>query len=240
MSGRFAHVAIASLFLTTGLAAQNPSVPPVPQIIVNATGEVRVSPDKATINIGVESRAATAAAAAAQNSQKQRAVIEAIKARGVPAEQISTSNFSVIPETRYDREGQAAPRILSYRVVNSVTVELKRMDQVGPVLDASLAAGANQINSMNFGVKNADSARRAALGAAVTKARLDAETIARAAGGTLGTLLEVTAMDYGSPRPMYARAEMSAQAADKSVPIEPGLEIITAGVNVRWQFVPGR
>jgi uncharacterized protein YggE len=240
MLRRFVHATIATLSISTGLVAQNPTVPPVPQIVVNATGEVRVSPDKATINIGVESRATTAAAAAAQNSQKQRAVIEAIKARGVPAEQISTSNFSVIPETRYDREGQAAPRVLSYRVVNSVTVELRRMDQVGPVLDASLAAGANQINSMSFGVQNADSARRAALGAAVTKARLDAETIARAAGGTLGTLLEVTAMDFGTPRPMYMRAEMSAQAADKSVPVEPGQETITAGVNVRWQFVPGR
>ena len=240
MLRRFVHATIASLSLSAGLAAQNPSVPPVPQIIVNATGEVRVTPDRATINVGVESRATTAAAAAAQNSQKQRAVIEAIKARGVAAEQITTSNFSVIPETRYDREGQAAPKVMSYRVVNSVLVELKRVDQVGPVIDASLAAGANQINSMAFGVQNADSARRAALSLAVTKARLDAETIARAAGGSLGTLLEVTAMDYGTPRPMYMRAEMSAQAADKSVPVEPGQEVITAGVNVRWQFLPGR
>jgi uncharacterized protein YggE len=237
---RFVHAAIASLSLSAGLAAQNPSVPPVPQIVVSATGEVRVTPDRATINIGVESRATTAAAAAAQNSQKQRAVIEAIKARGVLAEQITTSNFSVIPETRYDREGQAAPKVMSYRVVNSVLVELRRVDQVGPVIDASLAAGANQINSMAFGVQNADSARRSALSAAVTKARLDAEAIARAAGGSLGTLLEVTAMDYGTPRPMYMRAEMSAQAADKSVPVEPGQEVITAGVNVRWQFLPGR
>ena len=240
MLRHFIHTTVAFLSLSTSLAAQSPTVPPVPQIVVSATGEVRVTPDRATINIGVESRAATAAAAAAQNSQKQRAVIEAIKARGVPAEQISTSNFSVIPETRYDREGQAAPRVLSYRVVNSVMVELKRVDQVGPVLDAALAAGANQINSMAFGVQNADSARRAALAAAVTKARLDAETIARAAGGTLGTLLEVTAMDFGTPRPMYMRSEMAAQAADKSVPVEPGQELITAGVNARWQFLPGR
>lgn len=240
MLRRVLRASIASLSLSSGLAAQSQPAPPVPQIIVNATGEVRVTPDRATINIGVESRATTAAAAAAQNSQKQRAVIEAIKARGIPAEQITTSNFSVIPETRYDREGQAAPKVMSYRVVNSVLVELKRVDQVGPVIDASLAAGANQINSMAFGVQNADSARRAALGAAVTKARLDAETIARAAGGTLGTLLEVTAVDFGSPRPMYMRAEMSAQAADKSVPVEPGQELITAGVNARWQFVPGR
>ena len=240
MLSRTVHVIVASLTLSSSLAAQELTRPPVPQIVVSASGEVRVSPDRATIQIGVHSRASTAAAAAAQNSQKQRAVIEAIKARGVPAEQISTSNFAVIPETIYDRQGQGAPRTPSYQVTNTVTVELKRMDQVGPVIDASLSAGANQINSLSFSVQNADSARRAALGVAVSKARADAETIARAAGGTLGTLLEVTAMDVGMPRPMYMRAEMSAQVADKSVPVEPGLETISASVNARWQFIPGR
>ena len=234
------HATIASLVFASTAATQMQAAPPIPQIVVSATGEVKVSPDRATISIGVQARAATAAAASAQNSQKQRAVIDAIKARGVPAEQISTSGFSVIPETRYDREGQQAPRTTSYLVVNTVTVELKRIDQVGPVIDASLAAGANQINSLGFGVQSADSARRSALSAAIAKAKADAEVIARAAGGSLGTMLEVTVMDFGTPRPMYMRSEMAAQVADKSVPVEPGMETISAGVNVRWQFVPGR
>lgn len=232
----------AALFLSLGsaIAAQEPTRPQVPQIVVSATGEVRVAPDRAMISIGVQSRAATAAAASAQNSQKQRAVIEAIKARGVPAEQISTSSFNVIPETRYDREGQQAPRTTSYLVMNTVNVDLKRVDQVGPVIDASLAAGANQINSLSFGVQNADSARRAALASAMAKARADAEVMARAAGGTLGPLIEATATDMGGPqpRPMFFRAE-AAMAADKSVPVEPGQETISAGVSARWQFVSG-
>jgi uncharacterized protein YggE len=238
MFRRFLSAAVAAVSVTSAATAQVPTVPQPPQIVVSATGEVRVSPDRATISIGVQSRAASAAAAAAQNSQKQRAVIEAIKARGVPAEQITTSNFNVIPETRYDREGQAAPRTTSYLVVNTVTVDLKRVDQAGPVIDASLAAGANQINSLSFGVQNADSARRAALSIAMAKARADAEAIARAAGGSLGTLIEATAMDVGVPRPVYLRAE-AAMAQDKSVPVEPGQEAITAGINARWQFLPG-
>lgn len=239
MLSRIVSATVASLILASTLPAQAPAVPPVPQIVVNATSEVKVSPDRATISIGVQSRAATAAAASAQNSTKQRAVIDAIKAKGVPAEQITTSGFSVIPETRYDREGQQAPRTTSYLVVNTVTVELKRIDQVGPVIDASLAAGANQINSLGFGVQSADSARRSALSAAMAKARADAEVIARAAGGSLGNLLEATIIDYGTPRPMFMRSEMAAQVADKSVPVEPGMETISAGVSVRWQFVPG-
>jgi uncharacterized protein YggE len=221
------------------VSAQEQTRPITPQIVTSAQGEVRVAPDRASIVIGVQTRAATAADAAAQNSRKQRAVIDAIKARGVPAEQIGTSNFNVIPETRYDSQGQA-PRITSYLVTNSVTVELKRIDLVGPVIDAALANGANQITSLSFGIIAADSARRAALSAAVGKAKADAEVMARAAGGSLGTLIELVAGEtyMPPPRPMMAMARMDA-AQSPGVPVEPGQEVVRAGVTARWQFVSG-
>lgn len=218
--------------------SQEPSRPLVPQIVTSAHGEVRVAPDKATIQISVQTRAATAAAAASQNSQKQRAVIEAIKGRGIPAQQIATSSFSVIPETRYDREGQAAPRTTSYLVMNTITVEVRRIDLVGPVIDAALAAGANQINSLDFGIINADSARRAALAVAVAKSRADAETMARAAGGSLGSLIEMSARDVFSPGPPQPFALRGAEmAADTRVPVEPGQESVRATVTARWHFL---
>ena len=230
---------IGSLLLGGGLYAQEPSRPPVPQIVTSATAEVRVSPDKATVSIGVQSRASTAAAAATQNAQKQRAVIDAIKAKGVPAEQISTTSFNVVPETIYDREGRAAPRTTSYLVMNTVNVDLKRIDLVGPVIDAALVAGANQINSLQFGLQSADSARRAALSQAVIKARADADAIARAAGGSLGTLIEVQASDFqqGPPIPFAARGRIAA-TAEMQTPVEPGLETVRASITARWQF-PG-
>lgn len=227
------------LFASSKLAAQEGflSRPPVPQIITSAQGEVRVSPDRATIMIGVQTRAATAADAAAQNSRKQRAIIEAIRARGIAPEQIGTSSFNVIPETRYDREGQAEPKTTSYLVSNVVSVDVRRIDLVGPVIDAALAAGANEINSLTFGVTAVDSLRRVALAAAVAKARADADAMARAAGGSLGNLLELTAADVympPSPRPMMAMAKAVGQ---ESVPVEPGEETVRASVTARWQFV---
>src|SRR5688572_29884247 len=221
-------------------SAQDVSRPTIPQIVTTASGEVRVTPDRASIQIGVQSRAATAAAAATQNATKQRAIIDAIKARGVPAEQISTSNFNVIPETRYDREGQAAPRTTSYLVVNSISVELKRIDLVGPVIDAAIAAGANQINSLNFGIQSADSARRAALAIAVAKSRADAEVMARAAGGSLGSLIEMQASESYMPGPPVPYAAQRMAVAEASVPVEPGQETVRASVTARWTFVPNR
>ena len=234
-------LALAPVIGASGsIGAQEGPRPVVPQIVTSAQGEVRVSPDKATISIGVQSRAATAAAAAAQNSQKQRAVIDAIKAKGVPTEQITTANFNVIPETRYDREGQAAPRTTSYLVINSITVELKRIDQVGAIIDASLAAGANQINSLGFGLQSADSARRAALAQAVSKSRADAEVMARAAGGTLGSLIELTSAETHVPGPPIPYAMARTAAAEQSVPIEPGQETVRVSVTARWQYLSSR
>lgn len=242
MKSALSWTAALALVLSPGaMALSQESVrPTVPQIVTSAHGEVRVPPDRARISIGVQTRAVTAADAAVQNSRKQRAVIDAIKARGVPAEQISTSNFNVIPETRYDREGQAAPRTTSYLVINTITVELRRIDLVGPVIDASLAAGANQINSLSFGIIAADSARRAALAIAVARSRADAEMVARAAGGSLGPLIEIIAMDAyspGPPRPYMAMTRELSQSP--SVPVEPGQESVTANVNARWQFIQG-
>lgn len=229
------------LFLvgSSGLAQGQDQRPITPQIVTSGQGEVRVTPDRATISLGVQTRATTAADAAAQNSRKQRAIIDAIRAKGVPAEQIATSSFNVIPETRYDREGQAIPRTLSYLVSNVVTVDVRRIDLVGPVIDAALGAGANQINSLSFGLVSADSARRAALASAVAQSRADAETMARAAGGSLGPLIELTSTQYFAPppRPMDMAMRGVAQGEVANVPIEAGQELVRATVTARWQFV---
>lgn len=229
------HLAVVAVVAGTSLSAQQ-GVQAPPQIVTSAQGEVRMSPDRASISIGVESRSAAASDAAAQNSRKQRAVIEAVKATGVPVEQIGTSSYNIVPETQYDREGGGAPRTTSYLVSNVVNVELRKVDQVGPVIDAALSAGANQINALSFGVVAADSARRVALTEAVSRARADAEAMARAAGGALGPLIELTATDsyFPPPRPMIA---MRAVAAEETAPIEAGQEVIRASVTARWQFV---
>ena len=236
-----AQLAISSVLIAlaaSSAVAQAPMhPPPVPQIVTSASADVRVTPNRASISIGVQSRAATAAQASAENSRKQRAVIDAIRAKGVPAEQIGTSGFNVIPETRYDREGQQAPRTISYLVSNMVNVELTRIDLVGPVIDAALGAGANQIHGLSFSVAAADSARRVALANAVAKARAEAEVMARAAGGSLGELIELVSGEtfMPPPRPM-AVMRMEAAQAD-AVPIEPGQETVRAQVSARWRFV---
>jgi uncharacterized protein YggE len=233
---------MATVALCTSLpafvAAQAHETPPPPQIVTSAQGEVRVTPDRATVTVGVQTRAATAADASAENARKQRAVIDAIRAKGVPASQIQTSGYNVVPETRYDREGQEAPRTTSYLVMNNVTVQLQRVDLVGPVIDAALGAGANQIQSLSFSIASADSARRAAIAIAVARAKADADAAARAAGGSLGQLLELNIGAQFTPPPMpVMRMDMAAARSAEATPIEVGEEEVRVMVTGRWRFI---
>jgi uncharacterized protein YggE len=210
-----------------------------PQISVSGVGETRVTPDRAIINIGVFSRATTAAAAARENARKQQAIVDTLRAIGIPREQISTTQFNVSPEMRHIPQS-GRNEITGYAVNNTVRVEVRQLDQVAIAIDAALAKGANQINSLDFFVSNADEPRRRALAQAIERARLDAETMARAAGGSLGTLLELSTT-YAIPvmRREMAMATASRVQADVATPIEPGEETVRAVVSARWQFVPG-
>lgn len=207
--------------------------PPPPQVVTTGRGEVRAAPDRATILFAVETRGATAAASGAENARLQRAVLDTLRRLGLTDEQLSTLGYQVHPE--YLHEERKSPRITGYIARNSVRVEARRLDMLGRYIDGALAAGANQISSLVFGSTKADELRREALAAAVTRARADAEAMARAAGGSLGSLLEITS-GFEYPRPMeQATMRMAADAAE--TPILAGDQMVTATVTARWAFV---
>src|SRR5260370_26491478 len=106
---------------------------------------------------------------------------------------------------RYDPTGAAA-KVTGSVVSNAVRVELKGRDQVGTIIDAALAKGANQIAGIQFSVSNVAEVRRLALADALRNARADADALAKAAGGTLGALIEMSSSSptYG---PMMAQAQ---------------------------------
>lgn len=213
---------------------------PPPAIITSAIGEARVTPDRAVLEVGVQTRAATAAAAAAENARRQREIIDTLKSLGIPSELISTSNFSVYPEMRQDPRSQQQPTIVGYNVNNTVRVEIRNIEKVGPIIDAVIFRGANVINSLSFYASNTDEPRRKAMAEAVARARLDAETLARAAGGTLGQLLDLSSVGFNEgPRPMAFAGVMRQSADVAPTPISPGEQQLQVSVVGRWQFVSG-
>ena len=150
-------------------------------ITVTGSGEDEVTPDRARVSLGVVTRAATAAEAAQQNARAQQAVLAAVRGQGVSAEQISTNGYNVAPVTEYNQQTQRQ-RVTGYEVQNTVVVELRRIDQIGPVLDAVLAKGANTVSSLELYSSLAEDSRRRALAKAVEAARTDAAAMGRGRG----------------------------------------------------------
>jgi len=213
-------------------------VEPVPQISVSAHGEIRVTPDRATLSVTVETRRPLAAQASQDNARIQRAVFDTLKTLGIGGDQISTTDYSVLPEQRYDQQRQRS-EVVGYIVRNTIRVRVLRLEQLGLIIDASLAKGSNVVSSLDLFAANTDQARRQALAEAVEKARADADIIAKAAGGTIGGLLEIVSEEYGSSPPIPVRMLMAkSDAAQAETPIGIGSQLLQARVSTRWRFVP--
>ncbi|HEX6316512.1 MAG TPA: SIMPL domain-containing protein [Gemmatimonadaceae bacterium] len=205
--------------------------------IISATGEGRreVAPDKATIVLGVETRAKTPAAAASANAERMTAIRAALIRAGVAERDIATARYSLGLEftgrTQMDTQ---------YVAANLVTVTTRQLDQVGRIIDTGLGAGANNINSLHYDLTDRSPVQAQALGDAVQNARRQAEVMAEAAGGRLGELVELTTSP-GEYRPFFAGdMAMRVQASAAPTPVSPGAVTVVASVSGRWRFIPGR
>ena len=235
---------LAALLLTLATLSVVPTIAhsqavqsnPPPQIVVSANGEVKITPDRANIQLGVETQAKTASAASAENNRKQTAVLGAIKALGISASAITTSSFSVTPVQRWDDKDKKTV-IDGYQVSNLVEVVVSKIEQAGGVIDAALANGANRVASLTFELADPSKAREQAITNAVTQARREASVAAVAAGGTAGALLELTVNSFEQPRPMQVFAMMKTAGGGASqTPVSEGTLTVQVSVTTRWIF----
>jgi uncharacterized protein YggE len=220
--------------LTAQQPAINTATSQVPQISIATHEEVRVTPDRATIQISVQTKAPTAAAAANENASKQAAVIKSLRTLGLEDDQISTINYNIYPEQQY--EPNKEPIVVGYNVTNTLSVEVRKLSQIGSIIDATVSKGANMVTSLQFFASNTEEARRTAISSAVQKARLDAQAAARAASGTIGELLEIIIGPYSAPPPRPMMRVTTAMADQAQTPINPGEQTLSVDINTRWQF----
>lgn len=204
--------------------------PGMSRLTVTGQGEARVAPDLATIQLGVTTQAASAAEAMRQNSAQQTAVIEALAGAGIEQADVQTSGLNLNPLMDY-AEGRA-PMVTGYQASNMVSVRVRDVARLGEVLDAIVAAGANEINGISFIRDDAGASEDEARRAAVADARHKAEVLAEAAGLTLGPVLmlrDTPAMEGPRPMMMETRA-----ASDAKVPIAPGEVALNAMVEMQF------
>jgi uncharacterized protein len=221
-----AGVAAVVAFAGVGRPDRATGDTPVPQavrsITVSGNGSVSATPNQAVFTFGVSTQRKTAVQALADDSAQMQKLIDALKAAGIPSASLQTSSVSLSPLT--SSQGNT---IVGYTASNSVTATIANLGRAGAIVDAAVAAGANQVDGPNLTVSDQAALYQEALTAAVADARVKAQTLAAASGLHVGAVSSVAENSESTPITFSA-----AKAPSPSTPIVVGTQQITASVTV--------
>ena len=205
-------------------------------ISVNGEGKVSGKPDIANLSLGVLAEAGTVQEARDQAAASLDAMIKSLKANGVEEKDIQTQQLSIQPQYDYNNGNQ---KLRGFQVTNIVSVKLRDINKTGKVVDDAVTAGGNNttIQNLVFTIDNPTELQKQAREAAVADARARAETLAKAAGVSLGDARSISETSY-SPVPYYAGAgaELSARDAAPDTPIQAGELDVIINVSVTWNI----
>lgn len=230
VTGAMPAVAAAQVPVPTAMVVPDGTV-----LDVTATGRTTRTPDVATVRAGVVTQDATAATALSQNAQRMAAVIKALKAAGIADRDIATSNVGLSPQYRY--ADNQPPVITGYQASNTVSVTFRDVRKAGPVLDALVRSGANQVEGPAMSLADPDAALDEARTDAVARARARATLYARAAGMNVARIVSIEEAgenDGERPQPPVMMRVSAMAQRDSSTVVMAGETDVTATVRVRF------
>ena len=201
---------------------------------ISAFGEVKAAPDKATITLGVQTSAPTAAQAMSDNAARMTAVVAALRKQGLADRDIQTSNLNL--SAQYDYEQNKPPRLTGYQASNDVTIAVNDIKRLGPTIDAVTAAGVNQINGVGFGLKDAQAAEDQARLKAVQALQAKAQLYAGATGYRIGRLVNLSEGGGAQPMPFAPKMVTVTAVRAASTPVEAGELTVRADVSGLYEL----
>jgi len=206
-------------------------------IWVNGQGKVSVTPDVASLRLGIEAEEATVAEAQEQAAEAMDKIMIALTEKGVAESDIKTQYFNIYRVTKWDRDTEEEI-VTGYRVTNMVTAKVRDIDTIGAVIDAVAVAGEDltRVDSISFSVDDPSEYYAEARAEAMAEAKEKAEQLAELADVTLGKPIYIS--EGGIPTPIYDRyagiAFEEAMGASSAIetPISPGEIEISLSVQV--------
>ena len=193
-------------------------------ITASGLGSVTTVPDRAHFSFGVQAHSRTASQALEAADAQLGRVVAALRSAGIAQADIQTEQISLSPRTSED-----GVQIVGYMAVSSVSVRVRNLDRAGPVVDAAVGAGANQVYGPSLTRSDQEAVYRSALKAAYADARAKAQALAEAAGVTLAAMTSTVEGGASAPMPLAA-----GRAEDAKATIEPGTQEIQASVSVTF------
>jgi uncharacterized protein YggE len=228
-------IAVVALLASSGFAAAAPTgTQPPPSITVSGTGKVVYVPDVGYVHVGVSSNGWTAAEAWKKNEEIVKKIVAHLKALGIEEKDLKTSNIHVEPRYEYKKDEQ--PKFLGYTVSYDLSVTVRKLDQMGDVLDGAVEAGANRNLAISFGCSKLDELVDEARAKAVAEARKKANLYVTGAGARLGNVLGISDTPYNQYYRQYPVDAMMLKEAKASLPVMAGEQELTINITVTWEI----
>ena len=206
---------------------------PTHGITVQGTAIISLKPDMASLYLGVDAQATTATQAQSNASKAMAAVIAAVKKQGVADADVATQGINLNPT--YDPTINGTSHVNGYQASQSLSVKVRDLDKLGPVIDAGVAAGATSVGGISFSLADPTAATDQARQMAVADAHKRAQSLATAAGVTLGAPISVTEESATQP-PVYYAAGAAADKASAATPVQVGTTDVTVTVDVVYSI----
>ena len=189
-------------------------------ISVTAQGEATVAPDLALVSFAVSGTGKDLAPAREDVIRRSSSVLARLRELGIADPDLNAPDVSIHPEYDY-RRGQ---RLIGYRVVRQMSARIRDLDALGGVLDALVAAGANEVGGAQMTAADPSTAEQQALAAAVAAARTKAEALAEAAAITLRDVVRIEEEPGPGmgPMPRFKAMGGIAESADAAIEVAPG------------------
>ena len=243
-----AVVALGSAMLATAQTAPS-------GITVTGQGSASLPPDEAIVSGQVQSSAATADAALAQNAQAAQAVVAAARTLVDGQGTVQTTNINVYPQYSQPQPYYPGapgtpvptvgpPQIVSYQATTGIQVTTTNLDGLGALVQGLVNAGLNQLGGVQFTLQNSEPLRVQALQAAVDDAKAQAQAAADRLGVMLGPVVNVQ-VGYSSAPPVFGPTAYPAPPPPTRAPaaqappiVAPGPLTATTSVTITFGILP--
>ncbi|HKL48437.1 MAG TPA: SIMPL domain-containing protein [Desulfuromonadales bacterium] len=211
----------------------------VSRLTVSGKAELTVPADQVQLVVTVRTTGKKVEEALEENSRRMRQVQESLLKSGLEEDEFRTDRFRIRPQWSLRPNSAPSdwqPQITGYTVRNSVKIKTQKIKLVGDVIESTIEAGANEVDSIRFALADPRSHRADAISEAVGIAQADARALAEASSVELVRLLELN-LDNAAvavPRPtVMAEARMA--SPDRAPPISPGDVPVRAQVTLSYE-----
>jgi uncharacterized protein YggE len=207
-------------------------------VVVSGSGEVAAEPDLALVTLGIEAREPTLAEARAKVAATVERVLALTRELRLDPKSVSATRVQIQPDYQWNDQDRKRV-LLGYLVSRQVHVELHDLELLGALLERAVDLGVNQVSDPILDSSRRKALEREAMARAVEDARLNAETLARAAGAKLGPVRSLNGSMSGPPLPMnrFGAAMADAAPPPPEATYQTGDMKFRAGVSAEFDLV---